>query len=157
MKKGQLFDSAVSYMMVAVIVIAVVAIGWKGFTSSKERHQSTAALEFQSQLDANIDRVTRKKGTVETVTLQIPGDVEQICFFDETSSYLLPSDEYPKILDEMIDGGENVFLITSEGLPEGISTRDLRAGKNMLCVDTPHSTLDLQLEGGGTYAVVREA
>lgn len=152
-KRGQLFDAAVTHIMIAVVVLAIIVFGWVGFTNMKERHENTAMLDFQSRFTAEVDKVATKRGNVQTIALPIAAKVEEVCFYDP----FYPSPWDPpiekEILNEMVAGGENVFLFSSnEPVPVGFQTRDIKTEHRLLCINTTNAVFRAKIEGRGTHA-----
>ena len=147
-KRGQISDTAMRYIIIVVVLIAIQGIGYYSFTSVREKMCTTDLGRFQ--IDAQTLSQEISDGSVEKKSFFVPCDVDEVYFVD--------SDEVketyfanPFIRESIESKSEaNVFLIKDGQVKESFNMGELDFPfPGYTCMESAGSSFEFFAQGKG--------
>ena len=104
-RKGQ--QSAIIYIMIALVLFVIIFLGFKYFGSISEKAEDAEISNLQRSINTKVQQQNaRILGSYSNASFSVPPSVERICFSDADalgSGFGLPDDEV-----------NNLFLLHSD-------------------------------------------
>ncbi|MBW3014925.1 hypothetical protein KY330_00725 [Candidatus Woesearchaeota archaeon] len=159
-KKAQI-QHVFIYILAIVVIGLTLILGYRGIKSVIQGGNEVALLNFQKQLENDIERLSAAYRNREMIPYDVPGDYKQICFVDViTPDVTYPSEleAYP-FIKESVDSNleSNVWLVSrrsEDPLGEG-KLGDIEVDNGFECVDIVGGKIRLSIEGTGGKAKVK--
>lgn len=147
------------FILAALIFMLIIGYGYKAISYFLERQQQVMLAEFHTDLRIAVEKVKRQPGTVRKIELNLPSNVQGICFFGSTcgAGAILETPAQDINVRWAIDAckktGANVFLFPRMGSEEQLDIVVDNPG--FVCI--PNSGgVTIRLEGAGRTAKVSE-
>jgi hypothetical protein len=140
------------YVIVGVIFFFGVVLGFKLIYDFLQTSSDVRLMELQTRLRSDSEVARMKPGSVAKYSYSLPYQTDQVCFYDNSSRGAAPADPLVKT---MLEEGKNVFLI-GKLKTLGIKVEHLKAPSRYYCIKVNGNSVELFLEGQGSYALVRE-
>ncbi len=161
MKKGVIQSEMLRYILIAVVTFIILTFSILVIKGCSDRRREADLIGFKSDISSSIEVIATRAGSIDRENYILPDNVDSICFLDinkKTEILETPLvDNYLFIKNSLEDQVEdNVFLLSNDLLVDTFSEEDLcfENYPYYLCVETPHSILDIMLEGLGKCATI---
>jgi len=157
MRKAQVQSQVVTYLFLALVVMAIMYFGYKGYADMRNRDKESTYVFTQTKMEIDIDKVRRNIGALEVKEYNLPEEVRKVCFYD----YETPQSEFNEtthpLYYQLVQGGENIFFVKNDlSVPRGMKAGKIKFNNQFGCINITQSVLRIRLEGGGNYAIIHE-
>jgi hypothetical protein len=145
-KKAQLASTIILYILLVMIIGFTLALSIKSIQSFKKTGQRVEMQNLVSTLENSIkNQKIKGKGSIESITLSTPSNIETVCFVD--SNELFSPRSFMQLTKEKeIYPDKNVFFFPSEKFaPSKIKGIKLKESENPLCIKSVNNKLNLKL------------
>jgi hypothetical protein len=152
--KGQIAGQIFIYIMAAVVIGAIVLIGYKAIVTIPEKVCQAERATFKSDIEGLIEKYT-SDGSVNPKTMRAPCDYDTICFVDATTvgdATALSQCDYPIIRDSKEN---NIFVISNKrvipvGFSDLVSLSDtIKTQEGCLCIKQRNKNFYITFSGRG--------
>ena len=123
------------------LIIVFVVVAFMAVRSFLDIGESASVGLFYDELQGAVDNAVRSQESDSSFVIDLPGDVDRICFANLSAKITAPGADYEQIKNyDVYDA--NVFLVPPEKaqnmqwkLIDGINVTKITALKNPYCVD----------------------
>ena len=154
--KAQIMGQVFVFILAGALFILILTYGYKAIAGFGQRSEQVALVEFQTQLESQVQSMSLDYGSVKKLELSLPSTYTEVCFVDLE---IEPSDEFeaihPRMHEAWVSQTQNVFLTPMEDSPINVGKIYL-GQKGFLCVPIVGGKVTLRVEGLGNKAGITE-
>lgn len=153
--KAQIIGQVFIYVITIVLVIFILAYGYKSITTFKDKANQVSYIQFKNNMQNTIEVLTLDYGSVKVKEFIVPDDITEVCLVNSFPEFpILSNTGYP-ILEDSVNSniGKNVFLI-GKNVEESFDAGKISMEEDLLCILTPTSRIKLKMEGKGDHIAI---
>jgi len=156
-KKAQISSQVFTYIMAAIIIGAIVLVGFKGIAIILDKFKDAPLTQFESNLKRQVSSSSTSYKSIELFSFSLPAKYDEICF---TDSLNVGSIDFSNIDNSIIKNKvenkveENVFLMRKGKVEESYYIEDMDVLDDYVCIESK-GKLELWFEGTGKFACLK--
>lgn len=148
-KRSVAVGETVIFILGVLIFALIIVFGYKSIGQVGEKQQQAEFIKFKTDLQGDVNKLSSEYGSVDIVEYEVPGNFEEICFFNPEGETPLdyPSSDNVIVNNAFSDGVEDVLLVGDE--IQSLSMGDVKITEKVQCINIENQKLKLRLEGKG--------
>ena len=156
--KAQISAQVFTYIMAAVIIAAIVLVGFRGIATIVNKFKGAPLAQFESDLEKQVSLSSSSYQSIELFEFNLPSTYDEICFIDSLNVGNIDADviDY-KIIKTKVENQveENIFLMKKGKIIDSLYIEDIDVLEDILCIENK-GKLEMWFEGTGKYACIKE-
>jgi len=158
-KTGQIGANVFIYLITAVVIIVILAIGYNSLFNIKERMNNAEIILLNNQLTSDIKSISNDFGTFKKKTYSFPNFAE-LCLVDiDKKNTILGSElinSYPLLKDSIQSGIDKNAFIVSDTIFESFFIGDFEINHypHFICLKPEANEIKFGIEGLGDKALI---
>ena len=156
-KRAQVSSQVFTYMMAAIIIAAMVFVGFNGIAKILKTFQGAPLEKFESDLRKQISSTSTSYMSVELFEFTLPSKYDEICFIDSLNVGSIESSVAENsVIKNKIQSKveENIFLIQDGDVLEAYYIEDVDVLDDYVCVEN-QGRLGIWFQGTGKHACLK--
>ena len=141
------------YILSIIILAVVFFYGFNAIRLVIDRGEDVVLAELESQVKAEVSKISKEFGRIQTSSFKVPSKYETICFVNSSLTSLPPDSVDAFIISAVEEQtGDDMFLLSRNITERSYDIGNITLSKNAndvdyLCVRTIDGHLSLLLEG----------
>ncbi len=156
-KKAQISSQVFTYIMAALIIAAIVFIGFRGIATILKKFQDAPLTQFESDIKKQVVSSSTSYMSVELFEFSLPSKYDEICFSDSLNvgkidASLVDNAIIRNKIESQVE--ENIFLLDGSKVLKAYYVEDLDVLNDYVCVENK-GKIDIWFEGTGKFACLK--
>ncbi len=157
--KAQISSQVFVYIMAAVIVVIILAVGYKAVSTILKAGNQIPLDNLKDDFDRIVSKISRQYESVEKYEFRLPDRFDTICFVDSMTDeevFDLDADIDNLFIEDSIKDNvpKNVFLLKNNIIEDSFYVDNLNVESDYLCLEN-EGLLTVTLIGKGNSALLR--
>lgn len=156
-KKAQISSQVFTYIMAAIIIGAIVLVGFNGIALILNKFREAPLIQFESNLKRQVSSSSTSYMSNELFEFSLPSTYDEVCFTDSLNVGNIDSSRIDNtIIRNKVENKveENVFLMKRGKVQESYYVEDMDVLDDFLCLENK-GKLEVWFKGMGKFACLK--